>query len=46
MLEEQIKTKDQQKQEESRINPEDISYGTIGKMLMQRRREPNKQQYF
>lgn len=46
VLEEQMKIKDYQRYEEERVNPEELSYGTIGKMLSQRRHQPNKQEYF
>jgi hypothetical protein len=43
VLEQQMKINDQRKLEEDRINPEEITYGTIGRMLAQHRHQPNKQ---
>jgi len=46
MLEEQIKNKELKKREEERINPEELTYGSIGRMLNERRPECNKRNYY
>ena len=46
VLEEQMKIKDYQRYQEERVNPEELSYGTIGRMLSQKRHQHNKQEYF
>ncbi len=46
VLEQQVKIKAFQKEEQNRVNPEQLTYGTIGDMLNRRRPSQNKQQYF
>lgn len=46
VLDQQVRIKDRLKAEEERINPEELTYGTIGRMLNQRKQAPNKHQYF
>jgi hypothetical protein len=46
VLDQQVRIKDQTKVEEERVNPEELTYGTIGRMLTQRRQAPNKQLYY
>jgi hypothetical protein len=46
VLDQQVRFKDKTKAEEERVNPEELTYGTLGRMLDQRRQIPNKQQYF
>lgn len=46
ILDEQIKIKQRQKREEETVNPEELTYGTIGRMLMETKKPSNKQLYF